>query len=81
MTKERVLNIFKTYFPYVVLVVAALISCYIYFLPGLAGGDDIAFHLSMVNDVVYGFKHGYFGLSTNHLFMGGFALHKIRQVT
>lgn len=75
MTKERVLNIFKTYFPYVVLVVAALISCYIYFLPGLAGGDDIAFHLSMVNDVVYGFKHGYFGLSTNHLFMGGFALY------
>ena len=75
MTKERVLNIFKTYFPYVVLVVAALISCYIYFLPGLAGGDDIAFHLSMVNDVVYGFKHGYFGLSTNHLFMGGIALY------
>ena len=75
MSKERVLNIFKAYFPYVVLVVAALLSCYIYFLPGIAGGDDIAFHLSMVNDVVYGFRHGYFGLSTNHLFMGGFALY------
>ena len=75
MTKERVLNIFKTYFPYLILVVAALVSCYVYFLPGIAGGDDISFHLSMVNDVVYGIRHGYFGLSTNHLFMGGFALY------
>ena len=75
MTKERILNVFKTYFPYLLLVIAALISCYIYFLPGIAGGDDIAFHLSMVNDVIYGIKHGYFGLSTNHLFMGGFALY------
>ena len=75
MTKDRILGIFKQYFPYLVLVVASLISCYIYFLPGIAGGDDIAFHLSMVNDVIYGIKHGYFGLSTNHLFMGGFALY------
>ena len=75
MSKERLLNIFKKYFPYVVLVIAALLSCYVYFLPGIAGGDDIAFHLSMVNDVVFGLKHGYFGLSTNHLFMGGFALY------
>ena len=75
MTKERLLNIFKKYFPYVVVTIAALLSCYVYFLPGLAGGDDVAFHLSMVNDVVYGIRHGYFGLSTNHLFMGGFALY------
>ena len=75
MTKERLFNIFKTYFPYLVLVVAGLLSCYVYFLPGLAGGDDITFHLSMVNDVVYGIRHGYFGSSTNHLFMGGFALY------
>ena len=75
MTKERVLNIFKQYFPYLVLIVASCISCYVYFLSGIAGGDDIAFHLSMVNDVVFGIRHGYFGLSTNHLFMGGFALY------
>ena len=75
MRKDRILGIFKQYFPYLVLVVASLISCYIYFLPGIAGGDDIAFHLSMVNDVIYGIRHGYFGLSTNHLFMGGFALY------
>ena len=75
MTKERLFNIFKTYFPYLVIVVAALLSCYVYFFQGIAGGDDITFHLSMVNDVVYGIRHGYFGLSTNHLFMGGFALY------
>ena len=75
MTKERVFNIFKTYFPYVAVIAAALLSCYVYFFPGLAGGDDINFHLSMVNDVVYGIRHGYFGLSTNHLFMGGFAIY------
>lgn len=75
MTKDKWLNIFKTFFPYLVLVVAGLLSCYIYFLPGIAGGDDISFHLCMVNDVVYGIRHGYFGLTTNHLFMGGFALY------
>ena len=77
MTKERFLNIFKQYFPYLVLVVASLISCYVYFFTGIAGGDDIDFHLSMVNDVIYGIKHGYFGLSTNHLFMGGFAFYNL----
>ena len=77
MTKDKWLNIFKTFFPYLVLVVAGLLSCYIYFLPGIAYGDDIMFHISMVNDVVYGIRHGYFGLSTNHLFMGGFALRMI----
>ena len=75
MVKNTLFNIFKTYFPYVVLVIAGLLSCYVYFLPGLAGGDDISFHLSMVNDVVYGIRHGYFGLYPNHLFMGGFALY------
>ena len=72
--KERALNLFKTYFPYLIIVLAAILSCFIYFLPGLAHGDDLAFHLSMTNDVLYGFDHGYFGLSTNHLHMGGFAI-------
>ena len=73
--KEKVLNIFKTYLPYFIIFVAALLSCFIYFLPGLAGGDDIPFHISMTNDVLYGWEHGYFGYSTNHLFMGGFAFY------
>ena len=72
--KEQLINFLKRSIPYLAVLVASLLSCYIYFLPGLAVGDDIAFHLSMTNDVLYGFEHGYFGLSTNHLHMGGFAL-------
>ena len=77
MSKERVLDIFKKYFPYVVLLIASLVSCYVYFLPGIAGGDDIDFHISMVNDVLYGIRHGYFGLYPNHIFMGGFAIYNL----
>ena len=72
--KESLLNIFKKYFPYLVIVVATLLSCYIHFLPGLARGDDISFHISMINDVIYGIKNGFAPYSTNHLHMGGFAL-------
>ena len=73
--KERALNIFKNYFPYAVILLAAILSCFIYFLPGIPGGDDVGFHLSMTNDVIYSIKHGHFGLSTNRLFMGGFAMY------
>lgn len=52
----------------------AFMSTFLYFKDGLAGGDDIKFHLSMTNEVIYGLKHGYFLISTNHLFMGGFAI-------
>ena len=72
--KEKALNIFKTYFPYLVIVIMAALSTFIYFLPGIASGDDLAFHLSMTNDLIYGFEHGYAGYSTNHLHMGGFAV-------
>ena len=73
--KETLITLFKKYFPYLVIFAAALLSCYVYFFENIASGDDIVFHLSMVNDVLYGFEHGYFGLSTNHLFMGGFAFY------
>ena len=72
--KESVLNIFKKLFPYVVILAATLLSTYIHFLPGLAPGDDISFHLSMVNDVIYGIRNGFTPYSTNHLHMGGFAI-------
>ena len=68
------LSIFKKSLPFVLIVVASLLSCFVYFLPGLASGDDLAFHISMTNDLLYGFEHGYFGYSTNHLHMGGFAI-------
>ena len=70
--KESLLNIFKKYFPYLVIVVATHLSCYIHFLPGLARGDDISFHISMINDVIYGIRNGFAPYSTNHLHMGGF---------
>ena len=72
--REKIINIVSTCLPYLIIVVAAFISTFVYFNDGLARGDDIKFHLSMVNDVVYGFKHGYFLISTNHIFMGGFAI-------
>ena len=75
MKKETFINIFKKYFPYAVIVIATILSCFVYVCNGLAGGDDIGFHLGMVNDLIYGFDHGYFGYSTNHLFIGGFALY------
>ena len=71
--KETLINIFKKYFPYLVIFIAALLSCYIYFFQGIYMGDDIRFHISMVNDVLYGFEHGFLTISNNHLFMGGFA--------
>ena len=74
MSKDRWLNIFKKSLPFVLIVAASLLSCFVYFLPGLASGDDLAFHISMTNDLLYGFEHGYFGYSTNHLHMGGFAI-------
>ena len=73
--KDSIINLFKKYFPYVVIIIASILSCFVYICNGLAAGDDIGFHLSMVNDLIYGFDHGYFGYSTNHVFMGGFALY------
>lgn len=73
--KDSIINLFKKYFPYVVIIIASILSCFVYVCNGLAAGDDIGFHLGMVNDLIYGFDHGYFGYSTNHLFIGGFALY------
>ena len=60
--------------PFALLILAAFLSCYLYFLPGLAPGDDVDFHVSMVVDLLYGFDHGYFSYSTNHLYVGGFSI-------
>ena len=73
--KDSIINLFKKFFPYVVIIIASVLSCFVYVCNGLAAGDDIGFHLGMVNDLIYGFDHGYFGYSTNHLFIGGFALY------
>ena len=72
--KEFFLKLFYKYFPYLVVIAAAILSCWVFCYEGIAHGDDLTFHLCMTNDILYGFEHGYFGLSTTHIFMGGFAL-------
>lgn len=65
---------FKIVLPYLIIIVCSLASTYVLFFPGLAEGDDLYFHLGMIEDVYLGFLDGHFGLSTNHYFYGGFAL-------
>lgn len=74
MLVKRIISVVKFIYPYILILLASLLSNYLLFRSGIAAGDDIRFHLFQINDVVYGFQHGYFGLSTNHLYYGGFAL-------
>ena len=74
MFGKKVLDILKKSYPYVLLIAATLVSNYFVFFNGVVEGDDIRFHLFQITDLIYGFNHGYFGLSTNHIFMGGFAM-------
>lgn len=73
--KECIFNILIHSIPYVILVLAALFSTYVLFYDGIAGGDDIGFHISQIYDIYYGMKHGNFGIGPNHVFMGGFAIY------
>jgi len=72
--KENLLKKFWSIFPYLIIILGSFLSTYILFRGGLPGGDDIVFHLSQIEDLIYGFKHGYWGLTTNHLFFGSLAL-------
>ena len=74
MFGKKVLAILKTLYPYILLLAVTFISNYFVFFNGVVEGDDIRFHLFQITDLIYGFNHGYFGLSTNHIFMGGFAM-------
>ena len=73
--KQRLFSIMQHAIPYVFLVLAAFFSTYILFYDGLAGGDDIGFHMGQIYDIFYGMKNGHFGISPNHYFMGGFAIY------
>ncbi|NLB48653.1 MAG: hypothetical protein GX813_02255 [Erysipelotrichia bacterium] len=68
------LKLIKIVLPYLIIIACSLISTYVLFFTGLADGDDVVFHLAMIEDVYLGFLDGHFGLSTNHYFFGGFAL-------
>lgn len=58
--------------PLFIVVLATIFSIYLLFNKGAYLGDDITFHESQVYDLIYGFKHGQFFLSPNHIVMGQF---------
>ena len=74
MLVKKAISVLKFIYPYILILLVSLLSNWLLFQNGIAAGDDIRFHLFQINDLVYGFRQGYFGLSTNHLYMGGFAL-------
>lgn len=74
MLKSKLLNIAKLCLPYLVILLATFAANYFVFFDGIAAGDDVRFHIYQIQDLLYGFDHSYFGLSTNHQYMGGFAI-------
>ena len=52
MKKDTFISVFKKYFPYAAIVIASILSCFVYLCNGVAAGDDIGFHLGMVNDLM-----------------------------
>ncbi len=71
--KDRLLKSARIIVPIVVIFLMTLCCCYLYLFKGIAGGDDIKFHLGNVYDVYYGMKNGLSIDSTNHLLMGAYA--------
>ncbi len=68
--KNKVYHYSKILLPYLILLIASIISLYIFLYDGLPGGDDAKFHLSQSYDIYFGMKNGFFGLSTDHLTLG-----------
>lgn len=73
-SKERFLSFLKKSFPYILLILGSLLPFWfwIIYTDFITGGDDVATHISLVYDLVYGFEHGFF-YSTNHVYLGIFA--------
>lgn len=72
--KKVLISVLKFTYPYILIHLATLISNYFVFFNGIMSGDDIRFHMFQIQDLIIGFERGYFGLTTNHVFMGGFAV-------
>ena len=73
-SKEGFLSFLKKSFPYILLILGSLLPFWfwIIYTDFITGGDDVATHISLVYDLVYGFEHGFF-YSTNHVYLGIFA--------
>ena len=74
MNFSKIISWLKFTYPYILILIVTFIANYFVFFQGINAGDDIRFHLFQITDLIYGIKHGYFGLTTNHVFMGGFAI-------
>jgi hypothetical protein len=69
--KEHVKRLSIKLVPYLIIFIASIFATYILFYKGLPGGDDILFHLSMSNELLYGFNHGFALSSPSHITLGG----------
>ena len=58
-SKEEFLSFFKKSFPYILLILGSLLPFWfwIIYTDFITGGDDVATHISLVYDLVYGFEH------------------------
>ena len=72
--KEKLKSIGVILIPYLIIIAIALLSVYTLFFIGVPSGDDKEFHLSQIQDLYLGFTRGQFRLTTNHTFLGIFAL-------
>ncbi len=52
------------------LLVPIILTSYLLFFPGLITGDDSFFHISLIIDIEYGYKQGFWGLSPTHIIEG-----------
>lgn len=73
-SKETFFDILKKSIPYLLLILGSLLPFWFWIIypEFITGGDDVATHISLVYDLVYGFEHGFF-YSTNHVYLGIFA--------
>ncbi len=73
-TKERFLFYLRKAAPYLILLAASLMPFWFWLIyPFFTGGDDGAVQISILYDLYYGFQNGFFD-STNHVYMGIYAM-------
>ncbi len=72
--KEKLFFLIHEALPYIALFFASLIVFYVWIIsPYFTGGDDGAVQVSLLYDLYYGLNNGFFD-STNHVYMGIYAM-------
>lgn len=68
---SKFFSLAKKALPYFLLLIASILPFSIYFAnEGITGGDDSYWHLIYNYDIIYGYRHGFDGITPNHLFLG-----------